>query len=271
MARIFISYKRVDKEPVFKFKDRVESALGEKCWIDIDGIESDAQFKNVIIRAINACEIVLFMYSKTHSKILDFEKDWTVRELNFAQKKGKRIVFVNIDGSSLTDAFEFDYGTKQQVDARNPESVNRLIEDLRNWLHITAVEPAEPQVQQISPSIIVPKENEPVRLPLLKRLWVKFVFGVHVSLSLFTLLAAFGGEWLLLCTTLFAIAGTYGTWRTMKGQSYSYLLTAAGDLLATSTLFIMTDRDAAIFMVLFVILCLSFHWVVMHVSLSTSH
>ena len=136
MARIFISYKRVDKEKVFRIKDQIESALGEKCWIDLDGIESDAQFKNVIIRAINACEIVLFMYSKAHSKIVDFEKDWTVRELNFASKKKKRIVFINLDGSPLTDAFEFDYGTKQQVDASSEERVLKLLYDLRNWMGI---------------------------------------------------------------------------------------------------------------------------------------
>lgn len=136
MARIFISYKRADKEKVFTIKEEIESALGERCWIDIDGIESDAQFKNVIISAINDCEIVLFMYSKTHSKIVDFEKDWTVRELNFASKKNKRIVFINLDGSTLTDSFEFDYGIKQQLDARNQNNIRRLITDLRSWLRI---------------------------------------------------------------------------------------------------------------------------------------
>lgn len=136
MARIFISYKRVDKEKVFKIKDHIEAAIGEKCWIDLDGIESDAQFKNVIIKAINECEIVLFMYSKAHSKIVDFEKDWTVRELNFAQKKNKRIVFVNLDRSSLTDTFEFDYGTKQQIDALSQQALLRLIEDLKKWLGV---------------------------------------------------------------------------------------------------------------------------------------
>lgn len=29
MSRIFISYKRVDKDKVFKIKDQIESALGE--------------------------------------------------------------------------------------------------------------------------------------------------------------------------------------------------------------------------------------------------
>ena len=125
MSRIFISYKRVDKEKAFKSKDQTESTLGEKCWIDIDGIESDAQFKNVIIKAINDCEIVLFMYSKAHSKIEDFEKDWTIRELNFASSKNKRIVFVNLDGSPLIDLIAFDYANKQQVDANNTITIVR--------------------------------------------------------------------------------------------------------------------------------------------------
>ena len=50
--RIFISYRRDDKDVVFKIKDEIEKHVGEKCWIDLDGIESDAQFANVIIRAI---------------------------------------------------------------------------------------------------------------------------------------------------------------------------------------------------------------------------
>lgn len=53
MSRIFISYKRVDKDKVFKIKDQIENALGEKCWMDIDGIESDARSTNVIIKVIN--------------------------------------------------------------------------------------------------------------------------------------------------------------------------------------------------------------------------
>lgn len=132
--RIFISYKRIDKKNVFNLKDEIESSTGEKCWIDIDGIESDAQFKNVIINAIKDCEVVLFMYSKAHSLITDFEKDWTIRELNFAANKNKRIVFINLDGTPLTDEFSFDYGLKQQVDGQSKEAVTRLIADLKKWL-----------------------------------------------------------------------------------------------------------------------------------------
>ena len=51
--RIFISYKRVDKDRVFELKKEIEQSTGEKCWIDLDGIESDAQFADVIMNAID--------------------------------------------------------------------------------------------------------------------------------------------------------------------------------------------------------------------------
>ena len=38
MPRIFISYKREDKNKVFPLKEKIEAATGEKCWIDLDGI-----------------------------------------------------------------------------------------------------------------------------------------------------------------------------------------------------------------------------------------
>lgn len=131
---IFISYKRVGKEKVFKIKDHIESALGEKCWIDLDGIESDAIFASKIIGAINNCKVFLFMYSQAHKDITDYENDWTIRELNFAQEKKKRIVFINIDGSELSDWFNLLFGLKQQVDATILEGIIRLTCDINKWL-----------------------------------------------------------------------------------------------------------------------------------------
>lgn len=132
--RVFISYKRSDKDIVFKIKDKIERSIGEQCWIDLDGIESDAQFMNVIMEAINNADVFLFMYSKAHTEIKDFETDWTVREISFAQKKKKRIVFLNIDHSQLSDSFEFMFGTKQQVDALSDEAMGKLFYDLKYWL-----------------------------------------------------------------------------------------------------------------------------------------
>lgn len=134
VPQIFISYKRETKNEVFPIKDIIEKRTQHKCWIDLDGIESDAQFANVIIKAINQAEIFLFMYSSKHTEIEDYENDWTIREINFAQKK--RIVFVNIDGSKLTDWFELIFGTKQQVDAKSTKAMNKLCFDIQKWLSV---------------------------------------------------------------------------------------------------------------------------------------
>lgn len=134
MERIFISYKREDKKRVFELKDYIEKETKIPCWIDIDGIESDAQFANVIINAINQSEVFLFMYSHAHSLISNYENDWCVREVNFAQSKGKRIVFINIDGTPLTDWFSLLFGTKQQVDAQSSEELVKLVKNISQWL-----------------------------------------------------------------------------------------------------------------------------------------
>lgn len=131
---IFISYKRVDKERVFKLKDLIEYETKEKCWIDLDGIESDDQFGLVIANAIEKADIFLFMYSRAHSEIIDYENDWTIREINYAQAEKKRIVFVNIDGTPLTKWFKLIFGLKQQVDATSGTAVKKLIQDLKKWL-----------------------------------------------------------------------------------------------------------------------------------------
>ena len=68
MHKIFISYSRQDYAAVVQLKDEIESLLGYgSCWIDLIGIESDRQFVDVIIDAIDKAEIFLFMYSK-HSE-----------------------------------------------------------------------------------------------------------------------------------------------------------------------------------------------------------
>lgn len=134
--QIFISYKRETKNDVFPIKDIIEEQTKHKCWIDLDGIESDAQFANVIIKAINQAKVFLFMYSSKHTEIEDYENDWTIREINFAQKKKKRIVFVNIDGSKLTDWFELIFGTKQQIDAKSSKAMKKLCSDIQKWLSV---------------------------------------------------------------------------------------------------------------------------------------
>lgn len=133
MARIFISYKRTNKEKVFPIVKQIEEHLGIKCWVDLDGIESSAQFASVICKAIDVADVVLFMHSFVHLDI-DFESDWTIKELNYAQAKKKRIVLVKLDSAPLDNLFLMDYGSKNNIDSTDPVQLSKLISDLRIWL-----------------------------------------------------------------------------------------------------------------------------------------
>ena len=135
--RIFISYKRVDKERVFAIKDGIEQATGEKCWIDLDGIESNAQFVAKIVGAIDECEIFLFMRSKEHNNITNLETDWTIREVNYALEEHKNIVIVNLDNTPMPKWFKFMFPNKQEIDATDPEKIDRLYKDLCEWLGVS--------------------------------------------------------------------------------------------------------------------------------------
>ena len=135
MAQIFVSYKRVDKNKVFPIVEKIESELGCKCWVDIDGIESSVQFGSVICSAIDKSDIVLFMHSSVHLKI-DFETDWTVKELTYAQMKKKRVVLVKLDDAPLDNIFLMEYGSKNNIDSQDPTQFNKLLNDLRAWLKL---------------------------------------------------------------------------------------------------------------------------------------
>lgn len=153
-APIFISYKRVDKVKVFPLRDMIINRTGIDCWIDLEGIESDAQFASVIIRAIKECEVFIFMYSRSHAAITDYENDWTIRELRFAHRQKKRIVFINLDGQELTEWFDFYYGDKQQVDATDHSRLEKLIEDLRHWLKSSFTTPIQQPVPPAPPATL---------------------------------------------------------------------------------------------------------------------
>lgn len=148
---IFISYKRIDKNIVFNLKNRIEEEVKKNsCWIDLDGIESDAQFAEVIMRAIDNAELVLFMYSAAHSKIRNYSTDWTVRELNYAQQKTKRIVFVNIDNTPFSDWFSMMFPYKQIIDGTSSDEVDKLISDIKKWLKEASVEKKTGQKTYVS-------------------------------------------------------------------------------------------------------------------------
>lgn len=155
MERIFISYKRADKDVVFPVKDQIEAAVGEKCWIDLEGIKSDAQFVDEIITHIDAASIVIFMYSQCHTKIQNYKTDWTIREISYAFCQNKRIIFVNIDKAPLLKWFQFMFSQHQQIDATSSEEFDRLLRDLKEWLSAPII-----KNEESAPEIKTPKQIE---------------------------------------------------------------------------------------------------------------
>ena len=134
-ARIFISYKRKNKKKVFSIVNKIESQLGVKCWIDLDGIESSAQFRNKICNAIDNSDIVLFMHSSVHLSI-DFQKDWTIKELAYAEEKGKKVILIKLDDAPLDKDFLMEYGTKNNIDSRDETQFQKLLRDLKVLLDL---------------------------------------------------------------------------------------------------------------------------------------
>jgi|GEM_PF-1505671 len=131
MNDIFISYSRQDQDIVLPFVTSIEQRFGSVCWIDLDGIESGSQFEDVIIDAIDACKVVLFMLSDN-----SLASKWTKREVLYAEKKNKRIVPIVIDGKGLRKWFEFHFCDIDYVDLNSQEQQEKLFKNLATWLGV---------------------------------------------------------------------------------------------------------------------------------------
>ena len=135
--RIFISYKRVNASQVYKLKERIEQTLGEECFYDKKDIESSSFFPDRICKAIVDAKVVLFMYSKAHLNI-DYENDWTNKELNVALGEHKKIVLVNLDKAPLKGRFLAHFGDRDNIDSQDPEQWDKLMNDMRRWLNLNS-------------------------------------------------------------------------------------------------------------------------------------
>jgi hypothetical protein len=156
--RIFISYKRADKERVLNIKNNIEQTTSVKCWIDLDGIESSAAFRKVIIDAIKECDVFLFMYSKIHSQIVDSSTDWSMLEIDYAKRKNKRIVIIKLDDVEYFDEFDFTYGCRQYVNAFDDAMMKRLYVDLQGWLTRTQDTTEDTQRLQAEQAILAAEQ-----------------------------------------------------------------------------------------------------------------
>lgn len=147
MHKIFISYSRQDYAAVVQLKDEIESLLGYgSCWIDLIGIESDRQFVDVIIDAIDKAVIFLFMYSK-HSE----NSVWTRKEINYANSEKKRIVFLKIDDAEISKYYRFQFGGHDIIDIEDKKQKKKLLNDITKWCGLVSPNQEQEQNQEQEP------------------------------------------------------------------------------------------------------------------------
>ena len=134
--RIFISYKHNDMKRVQCIQSDIEHAINEKCWIDQEGIPSDAKWDSEISHAIEECDIFLFIRSKEHNAIRDFKNDWTFKEINYARKLNKTIEVISIDDSPFPDWLIPYVKSPKIIEVNNPEMMLGLCNFLSHSLKV---------------------------------------------------------------------------------------------------------------------------------------
>lgn len=133
---IFISYSRADLQQVEPFVKMIEQRANVKCWIDWTGIESGSQFEDVIVRAIDSVEVVLFFISEN-----SINSHYAKLEINYAYNVKKKVVPVILDGGNLRGWFLFKFGAVDFIDIRNQRQCDKLIQNLQEWCNAFAPVP----------------------------------------------------------------------------------------------------------------------------------
>lgn len=126
--KIFISYSRKDLDIVRQLVLRIQEESNVYCWIDWNGIESGEQFEDVIVKAIDDCEIVIFMLSQS-----SMNSYYAKKEITYAYNIGKKIIPIIIDKSNLQGWFLFKFGDLDYIDSTNELQMNKLFHNLKDF------------------------------------------------------------------------------------------------------------------------------------------
>lgn len=98
---------------------------GVKVWIDKDGSESGDAFKSVIVSAIDNASTFLFFSSAASN-----ESEWTVKEVNTAIYKKKRIIPIKLDNSDYSPSILFDLVGLEYIDFTRVNKTDGMLQRL---------------------------------------------------------------------------------------------------------------------------------------------
>lgn len=160
MARVFISYRRVDGRPVAKYLARKIREENPDWQVFLDAaIPAGAQWQKEIGRELIEADLVLVVISpswvaRNHGwaeSPIESRDDWVRREVRFALANGKEIVPVLMDGAHMPSrdqlppdiadladrqakALYVDPAELAGFDDSSPVDVHELISDMRQLL-----------------------------------------------------------------------------------------------------------------------------------------
>ena len=106
----------------------IEQKAGVKCWIDWNGIETGTQFEEVIIKAIDSVDIVIFFISEN-----SISSQYARMEVNYAYNTKKKVVPIVLDGGDLRGWFLFKFGSIDYIDINKKRQYDKLIQNLQSW------------------------------------------------------------------------------------------------------------------------------------------
>lgn len=131
--QVFISYSRKDSEAVRPICG-ILNELNVKYWIDIDGIYSGDNYKEIIGHAIKETDLVLFVSSVNSNSSKNVTK-----EIGLADKYGKTIIPVRLDNSPYNPKIDYDLNSIDCIDISggNPEMYEKLRKTVRARLVIS--------------------------------------------------------------------------------------------------------------------------------------
>lgn len=101
---IFICYSRHDSD-IARYCNNILLEMGVSTFFDVDSLIAGSNFLETIQQRIVNCKMVLFIVTEGVMK-----SEWSFKEVQFAQRLGKTIIPIVVEGTKLDARYELEFG-----------------------------------------------------------------------------------------------------------------------------------------------------------------
>ncbi|MCR5819618.1 MAG: sel1 repeat family protein [Bacteroidaceae bacterium] len=132
MAEVFISCTNNDINDAQQVKYEIDDYLGTNCSIN-NSSSRGGQLPSDVTDAIDRAGVFVFMLSGSS---LSDQK--TIDEIAYAHFRGKRIVVISLEGTTMPNEFIDRFGYRSPIDYSIDTQRIKLLRNLRAWLGVTS-------------------------------------------------------------------------------------------------------------------------------------